>query len=143
MLSGGSAYIKHSDPVQIASSLFLSICVNQENRIHHRSSQSINLNHNRGTELLFRHGAIILLLLYLLCSWLWIVLKDVQESLNAVGIRGLMIVFYVISNSPRITDEKQNQKVKISAEREKEPPRRIFPSIICCCGVCQFILWLQ
>lgn len=58
MLSGTSAYIKHLDPIQTASSLFLSISVNYRNRIHHRSIQSINFNHNRGIKLLFRHDAI-------------------------------------------------------------------------------------
>lgn len=58
MLSGTSAYIKHLDPIQTASSLFLSVSVNYRNRIHHRSIQSINFNHNRGIKLLFRHDAI-------------------------------------------------------------------------------------
>lgn len=58
MLSGTSAYIKHLDPAQTASLLILSIFVNWRNRMHCRSIQSINFNHNRGIKLLFRHDAI-------------------------------------------------------------------------------------
>lgn len=74
---------------------------------------------------------------------LCIVLRNGQERLNTVRIHGpnecILCPFQLTQDHWwKIKRESQN----LCWKRERAP-KGFFPSINCCCGLCQFILWLQ